>query len=111
ERSKATVLKTVASQDAGGSNPSSSAQRSWPLLPSDNRIANTRTHAKCANARRGCLDGPESDPHRRCTGLAFTDPPWRGDREAEGTRLLSERRSKAYRGFESRPLRRPRTMH
>src|SRR5205814_138839 len=30
----------------------------------------------------------------------------RGDREAEGTRLLSERSSKGYRGFESRPLRR-----
>jgi hypothetical protein len=29
----------------------------------------------------------------------------RGDRVAEGTRLLSGRRSKAYRGFESRPLR------
>jgi hypothetical protein len=29
----------------------------------------------------------------------------RGDRVAEGTRLLSERRSKAYRGFESLPLR------
>ncbi len=31
---------------------------------------------------------------------------WRGDRVAEGTRLLSGRRSKAYRGFESLPLRR-----
>ena len=30
---------------------------------------------------------------------------WRGDREAEGTRLLSGRRTKSYRGFESRPLR------
>ena len=33
---------------------------------------------------------------------------WRGDREAEGTRLLSGRRSKAYRGFESHPLRKRR---
>ncbi len=32
-------------------------------------------------------------------------PPWRGDRVAEGTRLLSGRRTKSYRGFESLPLR------
>ena len=38
-------------------------------------------------------------------GTVRPRPAWRGDREAEGTRLLSGRSSKGYRGFESLPLR------
>ena len=42
---------------------------------------------------------------RRCVALAGSERPRRGDRVAEGTRLLSGRSSKGYRGFESLPLR------
>src|SRR5690606_26825149 len=57
---------------------------------------------KPLHSSRGSL---ASRPRRGRWVTPGSDPQWRGDRVAEGTRLLSGRRSKAYRGFKSRPLR------
>jgi hypothetical protein len=43
---------------------------------------------------------------RRRASAVLPASTWRGDRVAEGTRLLSGRGAKLRRGFESRPLRR-----
>ncbi len=51
------------------------------------------------------LKGYSSDIAQRSNKRSSNDDLWRGGRAAEGTGLLNRHRSKACRGFKSRPLR------
>ena len=76
-----------------------------PPAPAPKRAPDAKTGPKSPQklARAILLDG--SAAAARFSPSRVTPIIWRDDRVAEGTRLLSGRRSKAYRGFESLSLR------